>query len=104
MLYQTFTLRKDLNMRLYLKSAQSFFIKSLIMYVLVILVGLVVDLPLLRIVIQLGVGGLAYGLMNVDYLDSMILNGKLNHPVWSKLLIAKERLYAENNDISGEAF
>lgn len=104
MLYQTFALRKDLNMRLYLKSAQSFFIKSLIMYVLVILVGLVVDLPLLRIVIQLGVGGLAYGLMNVDYLDSMILNGKLNHPVWSKLLIAKERLYAENNDISGEAF
>lgn len=104
MLYQTFALRKDLNMRSYLKSAQSFFIKSIFMYILVILAGLVIDPPLIRIIAQLIIGGLVYGLLNVDYLDRAILNGKLNHPAWSKLLIAKERLYAEGDDISGSEY
>jgi O-antigen/teichoic acid export membrane protein len=104
MLYQTFALRKDLNMKAYLKSIRGFFVKSIIMYILVLLVGLVIHPPIIRIIAQLGVGGLLYGLLNVDYLDKTILNGKLNHPAWSKLLVAKEKLYAESDDISGDVY
>lgn len=102
MIYQTFALRKNLNMRLYLKSAQGFFIKSLIMYLIILLIGIVIDVPLIRVVSQICVGGLVYALLNIHYLDKTILNGKLNHPVWSKLLIAKQKIYAERNDINND--
>ena len=104
MLYQTFALRKDLNIRIYMKSARGFFVKSIIMYIFVMIAGIIIDPPIIRVITQLLVGGLVYGLLNINYIDKVILNSKLKHPAWSKLLIAKERLYAESDDISGDVY
>jgi O-antigen/teichoic acid export membrane protein len=102
MLYQTFALRKDLNMREYLRASRGFLVKATIMFACVMAVGLIIEQPYARVVMQVIVGGLVYGTLNLEYLDQTILNGKLKHPAWNKLLIAKEKLYMQGDDISGD--
>ena len=103
-LYQTLALRKNLDMKSYLKSSQSFLIKSLIMFSIVLAIGFAIEAPLLRVTVQLLVGGGIYALLNLEYIDKTILNGKMKHPAWSKLLIAKKRLYAESNNINSDGY
>lgn len=102
MLYQTFALRKDLNMREYHRASRGFLVKATIMFACVLAVGLIIEQPYVRVVTQVVVGGLVYGTLNLEYLDQTILNGKLKHPAWNKLLIAKEKLYMQGDDISGD--
>ena len=104
MLYQTWALRKELNMRKYVAASRGFFVKSLVMFAAVLLVGVVVTQPYLRLGVQLIVGGLVYGALNLEYLDRTLLNGKTKHPAWSKLIVAKQKLYAEGDDISGDVY
>jgi O-antigen/teichoic acid export membrane protein len=104
MFYQSFALRGDLRIRAYLKSSRAFLFKALIMFAAILLIGLAINQPYIRIILQITIGGFIYATLNLVYLDKTILNGKIKHPIWRKLLIAKERLYAEGDDISGEAY
>ncbi len=104
MLCQTIALRKDLDIKSYLKTSRGFLSKSVIMFIVVIFIGLVVQPPIIRLVVQAVAGFGIYAVLNLEYLDKTILNGKLKHPAWSKLLIAKQRLYAESDDISGDIY
>ena len=104
MFYQSFALRGDLRIRAYLKSSRAFLFKALIMFAAVLLVGFAISQPYIRIILQIIIGGFVYATLNLVYIDKTILNGKIKHPIWRKLLIAKERLYAEGDDISGEAY
>jgi O-antigen/teichoic acid export membrane protein len=104
MFYQSFALRGDLRIRAYLKSSRAFLFKALIMFAAILLIGLAINQPYIRIILQITIGGFVYATLNLGYLDKTILNGKIKHPIWRKLLIAKERLYAEGDDISGEAY
>lgn len=69
MFYQTYVLRKELNIKKYLKDSSTFLIKSLIMFIIVILIGkLIKDSKFIRILIQVFVGILIYIILNIRYI------------------------------------
>jgi O-antigen/teichoic acid export membrane protein len=104
MFYQTYALRKHLSIGSYIKSSKSFLGKSLLMFLIVLMLGFVISQPLLRIATQVVFGALLYIALNLEYIDRTILNGKIKHPIWARLLIAKERLYPEEDSISSEVY
>ena len=104
MFYQTYALKKHLNIGSYLNSSKPFLVKSLLMFTVVLILGFLISQPFLRIAAQVLFGVLIYGVLNLEYIDRTILNGKFKHPMWEKLLIAKERLYPEEDNLSGEVY
>jgi len=100
MLYQTWALRNNLNMKLYFKNAFSILSKSLIMFIVVLIIGLIIKPVFIKLGLQVIIGGALYAFLNIDFLDSTILNGKLKHPAWSRLITLKSRIFIDNNEIS----
>lgn len=69
MFYQTYVLRKELNIKKYLKDSSTFLIKSLIMFIIVILIGKIIeDNKFIRIIVQVSVGILIYIILNIRYI------------------------------------
>jgi len=100
MLYQSWALRNELRLRVYFRNALKVTYKSLAMFLAVVVIGLIVQPVYIRLGLQVLVGGLLYAFLNIEYLDQTIFNRKLKHPVWSRLVIIKSRLFIENNEIS----
>ena len=68
-IYQSIKVRRQLPLYAYLRDSFGFLVKAIIMAVIVIIVGLVVTNPIAKIICQVIVGGLAYMLLNVNYLE-----------------------------------
>jgi O-antigen/teichoic acid export membrane protein len=72
MFYQSFSVRKDLEIGLYLKKILPFFVKSIIMFIVIFSFNYIHINTLLKLVIQVVVGCLIYGLINIKYIFSII--------------------------------
>ena len=72
MFYQTLSVRKELDIKKYIKNILPFFIKSFMMFVLVYSFNYIHMNSLLRIFIQVLVGGTIYLLLNYKYINSII--------------------------------
>lgn len=68
MFYQSFVVRKDLEIKHYISSSVAFLIKSIIMFGVVILIGMNIEDRLLKIIVQVFTGGMLYGIMNFNYI------------------------------------
>lgn len=71
-IYQAFSLRKDLKIGEYLKNSLPFLIKSVIMFAIVYLFNFIEIKNILRIILQILIGVLIYGLFNIRYIFSVI--------------------------------
>lgn len=67
--YQTYMLRKDLNIGEYMKDSIPFLIKTLSMFAGVIIVGKIVDTRFAKICMQIIVGGGIYVILNYNYIS-----------------------------------
>jgi O-antigen/teichoic acid export membrane protein len=104
MLYQTYSLRNDLKIRVFFRSTLNFLIKALVMFVVILLIGLLIKHVYLAIALQVIIGGLVYCGLNLEYIDGTILNSKFTHPTWVKLLLAKKRLNAGDDNVVGDIY
>ena len=69
MFYQTWKVRKELPIKKYIKNSTQFLIKSIIMFIIVVLLGMAIkENRLLRIILQVLIGILIYGLLNIKYI------------------------------------
>ena len=69
MFYQSWVVRKELTLKEYIKSSMGFLIKAVIMFVIIIIVGnLIQDSKSKKIIIQIIAGVLTYGLLNIRYI------------------------------------
>ena len=84
MFYQSWTIRHELPLKEYVKSSIGFFVKAVIMFVIVIIVGnFIEEDKLKRMIIQILIGIFAYGILNIKY----ILN---NLPIKQSISKVKE--------------
>lgn len=69
MFYQSWVVRKELSLKEYIKSSIGFLIKAIVMFVIIIMVGdLIQNSKLKRIIIQIIVGVFTYALLNIRYI------------------------------------
>ena len=68
MFYQSFSVRKNLNFKQYIKNSYIFFIKALIMFVIIMVIGNYISNSLSRIIAQVMAGGFIYFIMNCKYI------------------------------------
>ena len=83
MLYQTITVRKELNIGRYITNSKSFFIKSIIMYVCVKLCVFINISSVYLLVIQVFTGVIVYSLLNIRYINEVINLNKVIKKVLS---------------------
>lgn len=70
--YQTIAVRNELPINDYLKSIFPFFIKSLLMFIVVYSFKYISISSIMRIIFQIGIGGLLYVLLNYNYLQELL--------------------------------
>lgn len=72
MMYQVITIRKELPIFDYLKSISRFFITSLLMFIVVIMIKLLNLNSFITLIIQVVLGSLMYFILNIKYISSII--------------------------------
>ena len=72
MLYQTMAVRKDLPILEYFKCILEFFIKSIIMFIIILLIKRLELSVIIKIIIQIFVGCITYFVLNIKYINSII--------------------------------
>lgn len=72
MFYQALAIRKELPIKEYAVKSIPYLIKSIIMLVVVYLFNYIHMSSILRLIIQVGVGCLVYGLLNIRYITSIV--------------------------------
>ncbi len=77
MLYQTISVRKELNIKKYIKNITPFFIKSLIMFIFIYPIVFLNINSITKIIFQILLGGLIYILLNFKYINSLVNIKKL---------------------------
>lgn len=70
--YQVFKIRNELPIMDYLKSIIEFFIKSTIMFILVLLIGILISNQVLKIFVQIVIGFAIYISLNIKYVKGTI--------------------------------
>ena len=79
MIYQSWVVRRELPLIKYIKDSLPFLIKSIIMLFVVIILGRYIKNEILRIITQVIIAGLIYGILNFKYIYSNIdFNNFLN--------------------------
>ena len=68
MFYQSFAVRKNLDFKQYIRHSYIFFIKGMIMFVIIMIIGNYISNSLNRIIVQVMVGGFIYFIMNHKYI------------------------------------
>lgn len=69
MFYQSWAIRKELPLKEYIKSSVGFFIKSIIMYTIILAIAKLMQYNgLKKIIVQIIVGVFVYGLLNIRYI------------------------------------
>jgi O-antigen/teichoic acid export membrane protein len=69
--------KKNLNLKKLLKNSFIFLISSIIMFVLIYIIGLNVENPFLRLILQILIGSSIYFTINVKYIKSIINFNKI---------------------------
>lgn len=72
-LYQTWVIRKELPVKLYMGSSIKFIIKSLIMFVIITFVGTQIENSLIRIITQVMLGAFIYLSLNFRYIYFVLM-------------------------------
>ena len=85
-IYQTISVRNELDIKKYLIKSFPFLFKSLIMFVIVYLFNFTKINVLLRLFIQLIIGCIVYGFLNLNYILSIVNIHKLLNKFKKKLL------------------
>lgn len=80
MFYQSWVVRNELPLREYMLNSLGFFIKAIIMFIIIMLLGKQIkNNDLLKIVVQVSIGGIVYVLLNFKYIYNILgLNKYLN--------------------------
>lgn len=73
MFYQSWVVRKELPLKEYILNSLGFFIKAIIMFIIIIVLGKQIkNNDLLRIVVQVSIGGIVYVLLNFKYIYNIL--------------------------------
>ena len=72
MLYQIISVKNNLNLKNCRKDILVFLIKSLIMFLLIFTIRFIISDKFIRVIIQLILGCSIYGILNLNYLNSII--------------------------------
>ena len=67
-LYQTFVVRKELPIKEYIENSISFIIKSIVMFIIIVLVGFQIENSLVRLITQVMLGIFIYLILNFKYI------------------------------------
>ena len=97
MLYQTFAVRKELPVGKYIKEVFPFFIKGIIMLLCIYPLNNINLSPIIRLLLQVLIGGSIYCILNVKYILSVIDLNK----VLKKLGVKKNKYVLEDIDNDG---
>lgn len=73
MFYQSWVVRNELPLKEYILNSLRFFIKAIIMFIIIMLLGKQIkNNDLLRIVVQVSIGGIVYVLLNFKYIYNIL--------------------------------
>ena len=72
--YQSYILRKELNLKEYLNSIIGFIIKALIMLIIILLVHKLAINSTMKMLIQIFIGVIVYSLINIKYIKTLFFN------------------------------
>ncbi|MBR1416417.1 MAG: oligosaccharide flippase family protein [Bacilli bacterium] len=72
MFYQLISIRKELPIINYIKNIIPYFLKALFMFILIYLIKYINILPIYRVILQVIIGIIIYGLLNIKYIKSFI--------------------------------
>lgn len=80
MFYQSWKVRKELPLKKYIKDSIPFLIKSIIMLIIILILGKIVkENKLIKLILQICIGAIVYGLLNIRYiLNNVNLDKFLN--------------------------
>ena len=73
MIYQTYKTRKNLPIKKYVKTITIFFIKSVVMYLIIKLFNFVSINDIMIMIIQILIGIVIYALLNLNYIKKVLL-------------------------------
>ena len=76
MIYQVFSVRKDITIMKYIKEGSRFIVNSIIMFILIIGFDFIKMNSIIRILVQVSIGVLIYLLLNIKYINNDIFNIK----------------------------
>ena len=88
MFYQAFAVRKELPIKDYIINSIPFLIKSLIMLIIIYPFNYLEMNGLIRLIIQVGLGCLIYGLLNIKYIFSIVDVKKYINKIFKKKSIS----------------
>ena len=97
MLYQTFAVRKELPVGKYIKEVFPFFVKGIIMLLFIYPFNSFNMSPIIRLVLQILIGGSIYCILNIKYIFSVIDLNK----ILIKLGIKKKKYILDDIDNDG---
>lgn len=72
MLYQIISVKNKLNIKSYCKDISVFLIKSLIMFLSIFIIRFIIFDKFIRLIIQVLIGFCIYGILNLNYINSII--------------------------------
>lgn len=89
MLYQITAINKEIKIFKYISNVKSFFIKAIIMFLIVYIIKLIDFNSIVKVSIQVIVGGVIYSILNYKYINSLVNLKEIKQKLWS--IIWKER-------------
>jgi len=99
MIYQTIAVKKELNIKEYFINIIGFFIKSLVMFAVVMSIKLLPVSSIIRIIIQVLSGMMVYGLLNIKYIMNIVNIKRTRKKICFKIMIKSLSFLVVNNSI-----
>lgn len=80
MFYQSWTVKKELKLIRYMIDSIGFFIKAIIMFIIILVLGNNIDNIIIKIILQIIIGGIVYIVLNSKYIYNLLKshNNSLN--------------------------
>lgn len=72
MMYQIISVRKELNIKEYLKNIMSFFVKATIMFICIYLINYIQVSNIVKLLAQIIIGTMIYGVLNFKYIYNIL--------------------------------
>ena len=73
MFYQSWVVRKELPLKEYILNSYGFLLKAIVMFIIILIIGKQIkDNNLLKIVLQVFIGSIVYGLLNIKYIYNIL--------------------------------
>lgn len=77
MIYQSYAIRKELSIVTYIKKIIPFFVKALVMFAIIELINYLDINAILKIILQIFLGGIIYCLLNIRYIMQIVCLDKI---------------------------